>query len=241
MLIKTLKLLTRFFSVILLLFVVYSFESNKEIETNYQKINHPKVNVYGMEAFTTNESIKQELEKRISDNSDISYSNVENEIKKSPFLDSVEIFVDVMKDVNIFYKEVQPIVRVFTSNKTSFYLDKNCKEIPISDFYYPDVLVASGYTESISNKGIISLCSLIQNNEFLRAQISQIHFDVKSEITFYTRIGNHILFLGDFGDLEKKIEKLMIFYEQIIPKHGWKKYKKIYLQYDKQIICKKHE
>ena len=168
-------------------------------------------------------------------------SSLENELEKMSYIESAEIYFSVNGDVSLSYHEFEPVVRVFNSENQSYYLDSNCKRIPLSEKYTADIILFTGYTENIKDDLILNLAKKINSNKFLSNQVSEVFVNETSEAFFIPVLGNHKIKLGSFNNLEIKIKKMMTFYDKIIPKHGWEKYSEINLEYQNQIICLKND
>jgi cell division protein FtsQ len=87
------------------------------------------------------------------------------------------------------------------------------------------------------NSQLFKLINYINNDEFLKAQIAQIHFKADNEIILYPQMTKQAITFGSYENMELKFKKLMIFYQQILPRKGWNVYKKVNLKYKDQIIC----
>ena len=88
---------------------------------------------------------------------------------------------------------------------------------------------------------MLTIARFLQDNRFWNEQIEQIFFTAKKEVLLVPRIGNHTIELGCVNNLEKKLEKLRKFYQKGLNTVGWNKYKKINIEFDKQVICTKRD
>ncbi len=134
-----------------------------------------------------------------------------------------------------------PIMQVFDINGKEFYIDENGAVIDAihNAMYLP---VASGFvTTEMANNELLAMARFLQNNRFWNEQIEQIFFNAKKEIILVPRIGNHTIELGRIDNMEKKLNKLRKFYNKGLNSIGWNKYKKINIEFDKQVICTKRE
>lgn len=91
-------------------------------------------------------------------------------------------------------------------------------------------------------------------NELWRNQIEQINVLQDRGIELVPRVGNHIIYLGNLPEsnvteerennivefVNKKMTRLEDFYKYGLSQAGWNKYSYINLEFDNQIICKKH-
>ena len=69
--------------------------------------------------------------------------------------------------------------------------------------------------------------------------MEQIDVTEDGEIRLVPRVGDHLLILGSADDVERKLERLMNFYEKGLDNIGWNKYRSISVAYDNQVVCKK--
>ena len=76
----------------------------------------------------------------------------------------------------------------------------------------------------------------MQNDEFWKAQIAQVHVTATHEIELVPRVGDHTIVLGRPGNYARKFEKLYTFYEKGLTQVGWNKYSRINLDYSNQVI-----
>lgn len=134
-----------------------------------------------------------------------------------------------------------PIMHVFDINGKEFYIDENGAVIEgiHNAMYLP---VANGFiTTEMADKELLTMARFLQNDRFWNENIEQIFFNAKKEIILIPRIGNHTVELGKIDRLEKKLNKLKKFYKKGLNTIGWNKYKKINIEFDKQVICTKRD
>lgn len=134
-----------------------------------------------------------------------------------------------------------PIMQAFDINGREFYIDSKGTVIEgiHNAMYLP---VASGFiTHEMADKELLTIARFLQENRFWNEQIEQIFFTAKKEVLLVPRIGNHTIELGSVNNLEKKLDKLRKFYQKGLNTIGWNKYKKINIEFDKQVICTKRD
>ncbi|MDC3130407.1 hypothetical protein OA870_04155 [Bacteroidota bacterium] len=219
----------------LLFILVFKFQTQYNQELN-QKIKISAENLY-----TDHNKILDYVKQIVFTRNHQEISSLENELEKMSHIESAEIYFSVNGEVSLSYYEFEPVVRVFSSENQSYYLDPNCKRIPLSEKYTADLILFTGHTENIKDNLILNLAKKINSNKFLSNQVSEVFINESSEAFFIPVIGSHKIKLGGFNNLEVKIKKMMTFYDKIIPKHGWEKYSEINLEYQNQIICLKND
>ncbi len=182
-------------------------------------------------------------------------SLIENEILNDPFVESVDAFTNVEGKLIVNVSEKTPLVRIFNKRSTGYYLAENGDILPLRENYSARVFVVNGFiniplSEGNTNvndtvygrtqlSGILKLTKTINNNEFLKSQINQIYLNSKKEFELIPEFGNHTIIIGDLQNLDKKLEKLVCFYQQALLEEGLDKYKTINLKFDGQVVCAK--
>ena len=220
---------------LLLFILVFKFQ------TQYNQQLNQKIKIYAETLYTDKKEILDDVKQIVLTGNHQEISSLENELEKMSHIESAEIYFSVNGEVSLSYYEFEPVVRVFNSENQSYYLDSNCKRIPLSEKYTADIILFTGYTENIKDDLILNLAKKINSNKFLSNQVSEVFVNETSEAFFIPVLGNHKIKLGSFNNLEIKIKKMMTFYDKIIPKHGWEKYSEINLEYQNQIICLKND
>ena len=126
----------------------------------------------------------------------------------------------------------------FNYKNFSFYLDSECKVLPVSKYYTARRLIITGNLDYYSNSELCNLYSVIESNEFYKSLITQINVQ-KNNTILITRIKNLEVNIGNLDRLKIKFENLMTFYNRIVKFKGWDFYDKVNLKYIDQIICSK--
>ena len=132
-----------------------------------------------------------------------------------------------------------PIMQVFDINGKEFYIDDKGAVIEgiHNAMYLP---VANGFiTTEMASKELLTIARFLQNNRFWNEHIEQVFFTAHKNIILVPRIGNHTIELGKIDNIEKKLNKLRKFYKKGLNTIGWNKYKRINIEFDKQVICTK--
>lgn len=183
----------------------------------------------------------------------INTDKLEEIILQNPYVEEVDIFVSISNDLMVSVKEKRVVLRIFNQNSEGYYIDENAGILPLSSNYTPRVLIVNGYlntshvkpfnniNDSIYSsthlKDLLKLTKLINQNPFLKAQISQIYINSKGEYDMIPQLGDQLIQFGKMDNAEKKLNKLEVFYKQALVKAGWEKYKTINLKYKNQVVC----
>ncbi|MFA8301416.1 MAG: cell division protein FtsQ/DivIB [Hyphomicrobiales bacterium] len=258
---KVVKMLTWVFSLFLfigLLFIIKYQRRNMYCNDFLVKIDSPN-----SKSFVTNE----EITRKLADNGflpdslkikDIDLNELESVIISDPFVKAVDFSFSF--DGNLYIKifEKEPLIRIFTKNKSSFFLCTDGTIVPADLDGAAHVPVANGNitipnVKSVINKSVIEqdtisscmkdlyqLTTLILKNDFLKSQIEQIYVLDNGEYQLIPKLGNHIIEFGKPEDLKSKLENLEVFYTKGINQVGWNKYDKISLKFNNQVVCTKN-
>jgi cell division protein FtsQ len=180
-------------------------------------------------------------------------------INKNPAVSSTSAYTTIDGKMNIKVEQRNPIVRVTNKELRNYYLDRTGQLIPILKQYAAYTLIANGNISEpfevnvsrnifTSNKDsilrpniiydIFYVARYINDNDFWRTQIEQMHVNSKHEIELVPRVGSHIILFGKGDNIDIKFRKLKSMY-RAFNEIGWNKYKTINLKYKDQVICTK--
>ncbi len=180
----------------------------------------------------------------------VSLARLENRIQKIEFVKKAEVSLDLNGNLMVEVKLVKPVARVVAGgSEYDRYIGTEGEVLPTSEKYASKVitidgpgsrkLAYAGFTADSSCRAILDLLKLIQEDKFWKAQITHMYIAKDQQITLYTQVGGQEIEFGPASDPELKFEKLMAFYEKIIPARGWNAYKKVSVKFRNQIVCQK--
>jgi len=176
----------------------------------------------------------------------INADHIEKEVEKHQAILKAEVYKVTVKDstaysgiLGVRVSHRIPAVRIMSS-LGNYYLDRNGEKIPLSANYAANVLVATGYlTEEFAIKKLLPFVLYIEKDSFWNAQIKQIHIEKSGNILLTPLVGDHLIELGTIENYSDKLYKMRAFYDQVLVRNNWNKYKLISLKYSKQIVAKK--
>ena len=178
----------------------------------------------------------------------LSFKEMERRIKANLFVEDVEVYRDVKGTLYAKVKQRLPIARIARSWGKDFYLDAKGNVFPISEKFtarvlvvdgpYMNRLLSKGFKKEETNKPYLEFIKRIVKDPFLSAQIHQISVDQLGRIDMYQQVGAQVIEFGYPDEtMDLKFKKLKIFYDKILPSKGWNAYKRVNLNFDKQIVC----
>ena len=172
---------------------------------------------------------------------------IEARVKNEPFIRDAQLFRDHKGNLVVNVEQRRPVARIIRSNGPDAYIADDGVILPVSEKFSSRVVLVSGkgmkelseiqQVKNTEYNELFELINYINQDEFLSAQIAQIHFEDDNEIILYPQISKQVIEFGGFDNMETKFKNLMIFYKQILPRKGWNVYKKVNLKYKDQIIC----
>lgn len=170
---------------------------------------------------------------------DIVCSDIEKELHRHELFEECQCYKTTGDIFCIKMTNRDPVLHVFSVTDGEFYVDRNGETMNFTNhaLYLP---IATGYiTKEFAIKQIFPFVQYLKSNRFWEAQIEQINVNEHQEVELVPRVGENILFLGDFTDMDKKLENLKTFYAKGLNIVGWNKYSTINMEFDNQIICTK--
>ena len=179
---------------------------------------------------------------------DLELMDMEMMLEADDRIKEAEVFVDNKDRLYIAIQQREPIVRVFSKNKTSYYLDSDGIEIPAYKGSTIRVPVASGnldeyepgfLTSKKENnlKDVFAVAKYVHQDEFLTALVEQIDVQEDGQIILVPKVGRQKLAIGkiDINREEEMINRFDLMkqmYKEGMKHVGWRKYEMLTLKYD---------
>jgi cell division protein FtsQ len=202
--------------------------------------------------FVSKESIEKLATQYGSDNlkgrlfSNINFHEIEERVLKNKQIKTCQVYKDVQGNLKIEVEQHIPIARIMNSDGlTDQYVDAEGIFFPLSEQFSARVTILSGnYFRTLASlKGtqhedLLNFIKFVFEDDFLKAQFTQLDVDANKNINIVPLLGNHIIEFGEPQNIEQKLKKLKIFYKEILPVKGWNTYSHISIRYNGQIVCK---
>lgn len=232
--------------VVLIAFSTDSFSSNrcKNIEINIKNADKQFfINKKDVESLVTKYGSDQLIGKLYEK---IDLQEIEQRVLRNRQIKSCQVFRGVEGTLNVDIEQHIPIARILMSDgRDDVYVDADGSFFPLSDQYSARILLLSGeYFRNMSNlkskrqEKNLQFISFINEDPFLKAQFTQLDIDANGDINVVPLVGNHIIEFGEPTNIENRLNRLKIFYNQILPVKGWDGFSSVSVKYDGQIVCK---
>jgi len=188
--------------------------------------------------------------------SEVDLEAIEDYLGGLPEIKTVQAYAYLGDEWRIDITLRQPIARLFNTDGSSCYLDRDGTLMPLSSNYTAHVLAVTGHinetdyskvakdimnNDSLKTIEILDdlylLSSYVCSDEFLSAQFTQVYVNAYNEFELIPRVGNHRILFGDASNIAGKFKKLEIFYNEGISRAGWENYDTINVMYKSQVVC----
>ena len=227
---------------VLLVLVVflYAFASSRN---NLRKVSIPKVKFIGENnLFITSETVSKLLTQNYPELKNVpketlDLNALENALKSNPMIKSAEVYVAINGTLNAKIEQKTPIARV--SSNASYYIDNQGFYMPLSTNYSARVPLVTGYIEKNKLTNVYSVANKVNNDEFLKKNVFEIHQTINNTIYLKLRQCKFIVQLGNIKFLDKKMNNLKAFYQKSQKEKTLNKYKKVNLKFNNQVVCTK--
>lgn len=196
----------------------------------------------GVDTLVTGQQISDLIRNGIPDISskmvrDVDLKAVERIAATSPFLYNCKAGISIGGAVVVFATQRRPIVRICVKDH-EFYLDDQGQQVPNSEVGFCDVMVANGNVDSKDAlKSVWVLANYLDQHPDLSPLFDQIYRDTKGDLFLTPKLGNHVVQVGDTGNLDDKFHNLVALYTRGLPQVGWEKYSQISVKYKGQVVC----
>lgn len=178
----------------------------------------------------------------------VAFRHLEKVVDKNPYVEKSQVYVDALGNVHVNVMPRIPVLRVINSNGVSYYLDAEGNTMPLSDKFTAHVPVAMGNihlsenepvsSDSAVYKNLYTMTCAVRRDSFLNSLVDEIWVDDAKQISFFPRVGNQQIIVGDTSEMKQKTKKLKLFYTDAL--HGdftLSDYATIDIRFDGEIYC----
>ncbi len=139
---------------------------------------------------------------------------------------------------NIYQRE--PVLRIISDTKGSFYIDDNRERMPVSSHFTVYVPLATGaIDEEFARNELYDFAEFLNENPEWSAWIDQIVVKPDKDVDLIPRAGDFRIAFGKLENYPEKFGRFALFIEKGLNVVGWNRYSEISLKYDNQVVCTK--
>lgn len=179
----------------------------------------------------------------------ISLERIEKQYMANPFVSHCRTYIDKRQILQVEIKERIPLVRIFSQNGGSYYIDREGVSMPVSVHYTPRTLVATGHlpilplessVDSMAvHRSLFDLAEAVMSDVFMSSFVSEIHVDSQHQFYLIPLVGDFRIRVNADNQIAEKFDNMKIFLKEGLGRLGWDKYSELVIDYDNQIIGKK--
>jgi cell division protein FtsQ len=174
---------------------------------------------------------------------------MERVLEADPFVADADAYIDQHNKLHLRIVQREPMVRILDAQGGNYYLDAEGNKMPASKHFTARVMVATGniapyaddFLEKSRNslKDVFLLSKKLYTDEVWSRFVQQIHVNNAGELVMVPLIGDQTIVLGSARNLDDKLRRLKIFYQEGMPHSGWKTYSSLNVKYEGQVVCRK--
>jgi len=189
---------------------------------------------------------------------EIDIASIHKKLAENSSVKEAHVYTTVDGRCVVHVQQRTPVARIFNSDGSSFYLDKDGFTMALSSYYTAKVPVYTGFlSEKIGSESVLDHAKdeeflaatmlddiyrfndFISRNEFWKAQVEHVRISSDHEFEIIPRVGNHRILMGDADNLEEKFKKVMAFYANTLHTRDLNAYSTINVEYAGQVVCVK--
>jgi cell division protein FtsQ len=178
----------------------------------------------------------------------INLHQLEQVLDQNVWISNAELYFDSRDELHVIVSEKEPIARIFTTAGASYYIDSMGNKLPLSNKLSARLPVFTNFPDkkslnakdSVLLKDVRTSAGFILHDPFWMSQVAQVDITPAENFEMVPVIGNHIVRLGNGDNISEKFRRLMIFYQQVLSKTGFNKYKVIDVAYSGQVVVSRY-
>ncbi len=162
----------------------------------------------------------------------------------NPWVSRAEVYVDNSRTLHVRVTQRVPVVRLFETDGTSYYLDRALHPVPLSPNYVHYAPAVTGVPPLRDDSSgmrkraeIVGLVGRLMRDTFWSAQTAEVHMTSAGEYEIVPTLGAHRILLGDTTRLDQKLAGVLHFYKGVLNRIGWEKYTTLDARYRGQIVA----
>ncbi len=172
----------------------------------------------------------------------IDASHIERVLGQSDYLENVECIKAKDGEIIIRATQLVPVLRVFDADGVSYYVNAAGKRMNATATFHADVPVVQGhFTDAYPATRLLPLVQHVESDTLLRSLVAMYTMRDSNNIFITPTIVGHVVNLGSVSGFESKLEKLKLFYREVMPAKGWETYDTISVKWNHQVVATKRK
>jgi len=188
---------------------------------------------------------------------------IEDAVRKNPFVQNVEVYVDADACLNLRIVQRRPILRVFNAKNQTYFIDSGGGLMQLSKGAFSELMVATGNFNDAFKTGVhfrkiwsvsyqqarrlptlhklYLIASAIEKDAFLKKLITQIYVNSNNSFELIPVIGDQNILIGDVDEINIKLDNLRHFYQDGYDEVDFQQYKTFDIRFQNQVVCIKKD
>lgn len=168
----------------------------------------------------------------------VDLNRLERTVEKHEMVDKSEVFVSIDGVLKAVVTQKTPIARVFIQDN-SFYIDAKGRRMPLSEIYTARVPIVTGDLGGDRLGQVAKVLKMIYDDPFLKKNIIGVKVSPSGAMTMENRNFDFDIDYGNPVNTERKFANYKAFFQKAVQDSTIKKYKKISLRFNNQVVCTK--
>lgn len=169
---------------------------------------------------------------------EINTLEIRDAILTNRLVESAKVYTTAKGSIVASIRQREPVLRVISDSKGSFYVDKDRKIMPLSSNYAVYLPVATGLIdEEFAQNELYDFAMFLRNNPEWDAWVEQIVVRRNNEVVLIPRAGDFKIIMGSLNNYSDKLKKFDLFVKRGLNVVGWNRYSEINLKYDNQVVA----
>lgn len=203
--------------------------------------------VHGGRNFVTVDGITSELGTLPTDTTllaDVDLRAIERKLDEVVNIETACVTRSQTGRIHIDVVPMIPVARIFSSDGSSYYINRAGKRLKADARYHVDVPVITGDLGRNGNVAAVDLIPLmnhIASDSLLNNLTTSLKVDPCGDVLLVPAIRGHVVNLGDprDGNTADKFDRLLTIYRKVLPVKGWLYYDTISVKFAGQVVATK--
>ncbi len=174
---------------------------------------------------------------------DINIDSIENYLKAFDKIEDANVTILTSGQLHVEVWPMRPVMRVFATDGTSYYLNRQGKKMTARARYYIDVPVVSGNFTGVDSivPFILPLLEYIEGDSLWQHAIDGIKVNNATEVILIPAIYGHVVNFGAPDNIPNKFQRLKSFYSKAMPRKGWLYYDTVSVKWNGQVVASRRK
>lgn len=234
-------------AVVLAVYLIFAVGMSQDMAA-LDRVTEVKINVIDTERtgrnFVTVNGITSELtDLPVVDStlvSQVDLQGIERRLSEIVNIETARVTCSQTGCVHIDVVPMIPVARIFTSDGSSYYINRNGKRLTADARYHVDVPIITSETgSSIAPVDLLPLMQHIASDSLLNSLTTSLKIMSNGDVVLIPSIRGHVVNFGDprDGNTSDKFDRLLTMYRKVLPVKGWMYYDTISVKYSGQVVA----